>query len=755
MKFPLNHFVPLLAIGLVAASANAQLWTKSHIGYAYPAGGQVGTSFEITIGGKGLNKVEAVQITGTGVNAEFVQHIGNYKNKLQEQIRVIKQQNSGNPKQIEKSKERRFGPVPDHEIFTRLEELSEKEFRLVASKFQRKERVQRNREIGELVVLRISIDPDARPGLRELRLVTRGGGVSNPVRFMINMLPEAREYEPNDLESPARSHMQIPFIMNGQIMPGDEDHFSFEATEGQKLVIHVKARELIPYLADAVPGWFQAVISVHDDNGREVAYADDFLFNPDPALLFEVPESGTYHVSIHDAIFRGREDFVYRIAVGEIPFVTGIYPLGAASGSDSVATTYGWNLGARGFAMHTGDRGGPTRKGFLKTKGTVSNYVRYAVGELAESIETEGNDEPAEADRMTVRSTMNGRINEPGDLDYYTFRVKKGQAVKISVHARRFYSPVDSLLRILDEDGQVVAWNDDMPRSGNITDRTGLLTHNSDSEVEFIASASGSYYAQVSDIQNNGGDTYGYRLTIDEPTPDFDLYVSPSALSVPSGGGAKAILHVKRKNGYTGPVDVKLASKSGGLQLSGGHIPEGCDSVPIVIRSQKQAKPGAFRLNIFGTAEINGEPVRKRAIPADDITQAFITHHLVESHYQTAYIIRNFRKHPKPVLKDGEITTICREEPATVQLDTRNLPAGTAYLIYELEEGPDGVELVTEKAFGGTKLAFTANDELQPGQQGNLVVGVYFQNLPKKNNKGQQPRKVALGVLPAIPYQTK
>jgi hypothetical protein len=29
-----------------------------------------------------------------------------------------------------------------------------------------------------------------------------------------------------------------------------------------------------------------------------------------------------------DALYRGREDFVYRIAIGELPFVTDIFPLG-------------------------------------------------------------------------------------------------------------------------------------------------------------------------------------------------------------------------------------------------------------------------------------------------------------------------------------------------------------------------------------------------------------------------------------------
>ena len=37
-------------------------------------------------------------------------------------------------------------------------------------------------------------------------------------------------------------------------------------------------------------------------------------------------------LAINDAIYRGREDFVYRVTVGELPFVTSIFPLGRPRG---------------------------------------------------------------------------------------------------------------------------------------------------------------------------------------------------------------------------------------------------------------------------------------------------------------------------------------------------------------------------------------------------------------------------------------
>ena len=59
--------------------------------------------------------------------------------------------------------------------------------------------------------------------------------------------------------------------------------------EGEKLVVSLQARNLIPYLADAVPGWFQTVVSLHDARGRELAFADDYRFDPDPVIFYKIP----------------------------------------------------------------------------------------------------------------------------------------------------------------------------------------------------------------------------------------------------------------------------------------------------------------------------------------------------------------------------------------------------------------------------------------------------------------------------------
>ena len=207
--------------------------------------------------------------------------------------------------------------------------------------------------------MQIALAADAALGERELRLVTPNG-LTNPVMFCIGQLPEiSRPPAKGTGDVPAgRGRGQarpapeppmditLPVLVNGQITPGGVDRYRFQAAKGQHIVVAAKARELLPYISDAVPGWFQATLGLTDSQGREVQYADHFLFHPDPVLYYEIPEDGAYTLEIHDSVYRGREDFVYRIEIGELPFVTGIFPLGGRTGTRVAVELKGWNLPA-------------------------------------------------------------------------------------------------------------------------------------------------------------------------------------------------------------------------------------------------------------------------------------------------------------------------------------------------------------------------------------------------------------------------
>jgi len=316
-----------------------------HAGYVYPAGGRQSSTFEVTVGGQALQGVNNAWISGNGIKV----NVGEYErpltpaqaNTLREQMQELNKKRQANPAAF---------PQSDMQ---KLIELRDK-----LQKFVRRPM---NPAIAETVKLEITIDPSAPAGERELRLATPNG-MTNPLVFQIGSLPEftRKIAEPINAPGAARpaqqrnitpstnptppADIELPVVVNGQIMPGAIDRYRFTAKQGMKLVAIANARELIPYISDAVPGWFQATLALRDSTGKEIDYADHYTFHPDPVLYYEIPADGQYTIEIKDSIYRGREDFVYRIALGELPFVTAIFPLGGKTGVRTAVDIKGWNL---------------------------------------------------------------------------------------------------------------------------------------------------------------------------------------------------------------------------------------------------------------------------------------------------------------------------------------------------------------------------------------------------------------------------
>jgi hypothetical protein len=349
--------VVLLALGAVLP-ARAQQQLGSHIGYVYPAGGRQGTSVQVKIGGQFLDGLTNVHVSGTGVAGRVVEYVKPLTqiqiNALRDQVKALQEKRQA----AMRWRRGLDGAAGTNVVFTAQDGQN---LVTLAKKLAAIQRRPANPAIAETATLQVTIAPDAELGPRDFRVSTRLG-LSNPSLFCIGQWPEFRKREPaesdeppfrrsrNDNEPkavpPTETSITLPATVNGQIMPGGEDYYRFHAREGQQLVVAASARELIPYLADAVPGWFQATLTIYDAKGKELAYDDRYRFHPDPVIGFAVPRDGDYVVEIKDSIYRGREDFVYRITIGEVPFVTSIFPLGGPMGRETTVELKGWNLPA-------------------------------------------------------------------------------------------------------------------------------------------------------------------------------------------------------------------------------------------------------------------------------------------------------------------------------------------------------------------------------------------------------------------------
>jgi len=480
------------------------------------------------------------------------------------------------------------------------------------------------------VTLSATVAPDAQPGLREIRLITPGGA-SNRVRFAVGQLPELREKEPNSEPAQAEQLDKLPVLVNGQLMEGDRDYFRFAATAGQTIVCQVQARTLLPFIADAVPGWNDPVLTLYDAAGRQLQCVDDFRLHPDPVLIFKAPRDGQYVLEIKDVLYRGRGDFFYRLSVGQLPYVTHVFPLGGRRGASSHLALSGVNLPVGGLDLPiAGDAPALLHVG-VAAQGLASNQLPFAVGDYPEATEVEPNDAATSAPRVAVPSITNGRIGRAGDVDHYTFAVAAaGEKFVLEIRARRLGSPLDAALAVFDAKGRKVVEIDDIPDPAE-----SLLTHHADPRILFTAPAKGDYVVRVRDVQNKGGDEFAYRLTVAPPRPDYQLRASPDNPRVGRGDAAMLTVTAIRTDGFNAPIDLAVSDLPAGYVASRAAIPAGQTQAYLTITAPADAPLAVLSPTITGAAPV-GDPkatpvtlLTRRATGAEQAMQAFSINHII------------------------------------------------------------------------------------------------------------------------------
>ncbi len=614
----INLLLLLCTSFLVILAPAAWAQQRPYIGYVYPAGGQQGATFQIRLGGQGMDRVNQILVSGRGVSARLIEchrFLNNQELKLlKEQLQQLKL----------------TGPATaqaPHLIAVLEQRIAEHVPRPAC------------RSIATLVIAEISIESEAPPGEREIRLVTPRG-VSNPLAFHVGQVPEfsrkpmltaqiqvlGKETQALRIRPPSEveDRITLPCTVNGQIASGEVNRYRFSARKGQQLVITTFARQLIPYIADAVPGWFQPVLALYDDIGKEVAYDDHYQFKPDPVVFYMVPRSGEYVLAIHDALYRGREDFIYRITIGELPFVTSIFPLGSRAGEQVEIKTKGWHLAGTKLPPPAVDATPGIYQLTTTAGGFISNRVPFALDTLPECFKKEGNHDVSHAQKVTLPTIINGRIDRPDEWDIFAFTGKEDESVVAEVYARRLDSPLDSVLKLTDSKGTIVAFNDDHEDLA-----CGLNTHHADSYLMTKLPADGTYYLHIGDAARNGGTQYAYRLRISAPQPDFVLRVVPSSAALRSRGNTDLTVYAMRRDGFTAPITLSLKDPPSGFSVRPIKLADGLSTTHLLLKTSLIRTEDPINLIIEGRAQIGNREIAVEAVPAEDRMQAFLWRHLV------------------------------------------------------------------------------------------------------------------------------
>lgn len=542
-----------------------------HIGYLYPAGAQAGTQTRIRVGGQNLGGMRGGVVEGTGVKILKITQVPSFPRPDGKQriwlLKWIESIEAGNPTKP---------PLPEdtsgwlkNDWWERLDQLDPLSFELLLQDLHaRRNPLQAAPALRQLLIVELDIAPDAAPGEREFRLWGRNG-VSAPKIFRVDAAPHTPEPSFTAPGKPRPGPPEIarfPAVLDGQILPGETDCFRILLEAGRDVSFRLTGRRFSPFLGDAVPGHFQPVLRLLDPHGREAAFADDEYSDPDPVLRFRAPETGMYTLEVRDNLYRGREDFVYHIAVEP-----GISP--------------------HRFEEEIPFPGLPR----LQADGVLP---------------------------LHAPGVLEGVLGTPGARAAFRFSGKAGQRVVFDAAARRFGSPLDGVLTLSGPDGKILAESDDHILPLDV----GRILQPFDPYLFLTLPCDGEYRLALRDLTGAGDANYAYWLRIGPPMPDFQVYTKNSMLNLAPGATGKLQLHVLRLDGFTGSIRL---SAEGATLLGSSVIPAEATEFTIVLRNRAAKLEAPQPIRLFAETESGESAIRHSVIPADTFDQAFAYQHLL------------------------------------------------------------------------------------------------------------------------------
>jgi hypothetical protein len=149
-------------------------------------------------------------------------------------------------------------------------------------------------------------------------------------------------------------------------------------------------------------------------------------------------------------------DHIYRLTIGALPLVTGVFPLSVPTNTTTSIRLLGHNLPPGAHVPVVSGKGGevevPISSENFRTLKTFK--VLAEPGEQPEEIEP--NDRSAQAMPVRVPAGINARIDRTGDVDLFQFTAKQHQLLILETDASRRGTPVDTRLEVLSTNGQPV-----------------------------------------------------------------------------------------------------------------------------------------------------------------------------------------------------------------------------------------------------------------------------------------------------------
>ena len=429
----------------------------------------------------------------------------------------------------------------------------------------------------------VTLSEDAPLGPLRLWLTTATGVVKSHALFVDDL--DAVNDNGNNHSIETAQQLSTRSTVEGVCDASVSDFYRIDANAGERIAVEVHTQQLRSAM--------DPVLRLTNAAGEKLIEADDTSLGPDCRFSYQFAEAGKYWLEIHDSR-NSAAGAPYQLRVGDFPIVNQCYPLAVRSGEKTLVAFPGSDghlLSPREIeipAMAQGTVHVPARF----DEGQSSSWVPLLCSPYPQFNET------ASTDSLALPIGINGRLEQPAEVDSYLIRGAKGQVIRVAAKTRSLGSPALLQMQLSSAAGAKIA-------------ETKVIDAD---EWSFDATfpEDGDYRLEVTDLLKRGGDQFTYYIEcISSGTFAVALKADVKAreefMIEPDHGACALDLHVSRF-GFDGEIDLTLANPESGVRIVNPRIPAKSVDAKIYLAATENWKSDSLGvLQIRATSVDNPE----------------------------------------------------------------------------------------------------------------------------------------------------